>query len=117
MYLIRLKERDYPFIEKKIVSLSTNWTKKDQKKIAEVFKNLNELFELHEEVKTLLPNWDSYEDPESKFLANFMVGDGGDIYTKTNEILYQLNDLIDNQKFESTSVTETMQTSFSFLKQ
>ena len=115
--LIRLKERDYPFIEKKIVSLSTNWTKKDQKKIAEVFQNLDDLFELHEEVKMLLPDWDSYEDPESKFLANFMVGDGGDIYTKTNEILFQLNDLIDNQKFESTSVTETMQTSFSFLKQ
>ncbi|MGE0562074.1 MAG: SpoIIE family protein phosphatase [Flavobacteriales bacterium] len=115
--LIRLKERDYPFIEKRIVALSTNWTKKDQKKIAEVFKNLNQLFELHEDVKMLLPDWDSYEDPESKFLANFMVGDGGDIYTKTNEILFQLNDLIDNQKFESTSVTESMQTSFSFLKQ
>lgn len=115
--LIRLKERDYPFIEKKIVSLSTNWAKKDQKKIAEVFQNIDNLFELHEEVKSLLPNWDSYEDSESKFLANFMVGEGGDIYTKTNEILYQLNDLIDNQKFESTSVTETMQTSFSFLKQ
>ncbi|MBI2281531.1 MAG: SpoIIE family protein phosphatase [Bacteroidetes bacterium] len=115
--LIRLKERDYPFIKKKIVTLSTNWTKKDQLKITKVFQNLDELFELHEEVKALLPNWDSYEDPESKFLANFMVGDGGDIYTKTNEILFQLNDLIDNQKFESTSVTESMQTSFSFLKQ
>ena len=36
--LIRLKERDYPFIEKRIVTLSTNWTEKDKKKIAEVFK-------------------------------------------------------------------------------
>lgn len=115
--LIRLKERDYPFIEKRIITLSSNWTEKDKKKITEVFKNLNQLFELHEDAKMLLPDWDSYEDPESKFLANFMVGDGGDIYTKTNEILYQLNDLIDNQKFESSSVTQSMQTSFSFLKQ
>ncbi len=115
--LIRLKDRDYPFIEKRIQELSKNWEKKDQKKIEEVFTNIDQLFELHEEVKRLLPTWDSYEDPESKFLANFMVGDGGDIYIKTNEILFQLNDLIDNQKFKSASVTESMQSSFSFLKQ
>lgn len=115
--LVRLKERDYPFIEKRIVTLSTNWNEKDKKKIAEVFKNLNQLFELQEEVKMLLPDWDSYEEAENKFLANNMVGDGGDIYSKTNEILFQLNDLIDNQKFESSSVTESMQSSFSFLKQ
>jgi len=115
--LIQLKERDYPYIEKRIKELSPNWGKRDQGKIAEVFANIEQLFELHEEVKMLLPDWDSYEDAESKFLANFMVGDDGDIYTKTNEILFQLNDLIDNQKFESTSVTESMQSSFSFLKQ
>jgi len=115
--LIQLKERDYPYIEKRIKELSPNWDKRDQEKITKVFANMEQLFELHEEVKMLLPDWDSYEDAESKFLANFMVGDDGDIYTKTNEILYQLNDLIDNQKFESTSVTESMQSSFSFLKQ
>jgi serine phosphatase RsbU (regulator of sigma subunit)/HAMP domain-containing protein len=104
-------------LKKRIKELSPNWGKRDQEKITEVFANMNQLFELHEEVKMLLPDWDSYEDAESKFLANFMVGDDGDIYTKTNEILFQLNDLIDNQKFESTSVTESMQSSFSFLKQ
>ena len=115
--LAQLEDREYPFNKKKIISLSANWKENDQKKIAAVFKNLNELFDLHEEVKVLLPNWTSYEDPQSKFLANFMIGEGGDINIKTNEILFQLNDLIDNQKFESTSVTESMQTSFSFLKQ
>ncbi|MCC7332534.1 MAG: SpoIIE family protein phosphatase [Flavobacteriales bacterium] len=114
--LLQLTEREYPFIEKRIKELSPNWGKKDQEKIEAVFVNIEQLFELHEEVKTLLPSWESYEDAESKFLANFMVGDDGDIYTKTNEILFQLNDLIDNQKFETLSVTNSMQSSFSFLK-
>src|SRR5690606_25967218 len=34
-----------------------------------------------------------------------------------NEILFQLNDLIANQKFQSDEVTQTMLSSFSFLKQ
>ncbi len=115
--LNRLSERDYPFLEKRIKELAIHWPEKDQKKIKTVFKNLKELFELQEEVKFLLPDWDSYEDPQAKFLANFMVGDGGDIYIKTNEILFQLNDLIANQKFQSDEVTQTMLSSFSFLKQ
>ena len=115
--LNRLSARDYPYLEKRIKELAIHWPEKDKKKIKTVIANLNELFELHEEVKILLPDWDSYEDPQAKFLANFMVGDGGDIYMKTNEILFQLNDLIANQKFQSDKVTQTMLTSFSFLKQ
>ena len=115
--LNRITSRDYPFLEKKIKDLAIHWSEKDQKKIKAVFNNLHELFELHEEVKFLLPDWDSYEDPQSQFLANFMVGEGGDINLKTNEILFQLSDLIANQKFQSDEVTATMLTSFSFLKQ
>jgi len=115
--LNRISSRDYPFLEKKIKDLAIHWSEKDQKKIKSVFDNLHQLFELHEEVKFLLPDWDSYEDPQSQFLANFMVGEGGDINLKTNEILFQLSDLIANQKFQSDEVTTTMLGSFSFLKQ
>lgn len=114
--LNRLTERDYPHLEKNIKKLSVNWTPDDQKKIKEVFVNLRELFELHEEVKLLLPDWASYEDSQNKFLANFLIGDDGDIYLKTSEILFQLDDLISNQKFQTGKVTEDMQGSFSDLK-
>lgn len=114
--LNRLTERDYPHLEKNIKKLAVNWTPDDQKKIKEVFVNLRELFELHEEVKLLLPDWASYEDSQNKFLANFLIGDDGDIYLKTSEILFQLDDLISNQKFQTGKVTEDMQGSFSDLK-
>lgn len=114
--LNRLFSRDYPYLQKRIKELAIHWAEKDQKKVKTVFKNVDELILLQEEVKILLPDWDSYEDPQAKFLANFMVGEGGDIYLKTNEILFQLNDLIANQKYQSDTVTGIMLSSFSFLK-
>lgn len=114
--LNRVTERDYPHLEKNIKKLALNWEAEDQKKITQVFKNLNELFELHSEVKLLLPDWASYEDSQNKFLANFLIGEDGDISLKTSEILFQLDDLIGNQKFQTGGVTADMQASFSDLK-
>ena len=114
--LNRLIERDYPHIEKAIKKLAIYWPESDQKKIKQVFKNLHELFELHQEVKMLLPDWTSYEDSQNKFLANYLIGEDGDISIKTSEILFQLDDLISNQKFHTGQVTESMQESFSDLK-
>jgi serine phosphatase RsbU (regulator of sigma subunit)/HAMP domain-containing protein len=114
--LNRLTERDYPHLEKSIKKLAVNWTEDDQEKIDQVFVSLHELFDLHNEVKLLLPDWASYEDSQNKFLANFLIGDDGDIYLKTSEILFQLDDLISNQKFQTGEVTEDMQESFSSLQ-
>lgn len=114
--LNRLTERDYPHLEKNIKKLAVNWEEKDEQKITQVFNNLNELFDLHSEVKLLLPDWASYEDSQNKFLANFLIGEDGDISIKTSEILFQLDDLIGSQKFQTGEVTADMQDSFSDLK-
>ena len=111
-----LIERDYPFLIKKVKKLAVKWEAKDQKKIKKVFDKLSELFELHEEVILLLPDFDSYEDPQSLFVAKYYIGGDGDIYVKTSEILFELEDLIRAQKFNTGNVTESMQTSFSDLK-
>ena len=114
--LNRLIERDYPFLIKKVKGLAIKWDKADQKKIKIVFAKLSELFALHQEVIMLLPDWDSYEDSQSLFVAKFYIGDDGDIYVKTSEILFELEDLINKQKHNTVNVTESMQTSFSDLK-
>lgn len=114
--LNRLIERDYPYLAKRVKALAINWEKEDQKKIKLVFVKLAELFELHKEVIMLLPDWDSYEDSQSLFVAKYYIGNDGDIYIKTSEILYQLDDLIRGQKFNTGNVTESMQASFSDLK-
>ncbi len=115
--LNRLIERDYPFLVKKVKGLAINWDKEDFKKIKIVCLKLAELFELHQEVIMLLPDWDSYEDSQSLFMAKFYIGDGGDIYVKTSEILFELDDLINTQKHNTSNVTANMQSSFSVLQQ
>jgi len=114
--LNRLIERNYPFLIKKVKKLAIHWDKKDQTKIKIVFTKLSELFELHKEIIMLLPDWDSYEDSQSLFVAKFYIGDDGDIYVKTSEILFELNDLINKQKHNTVNVTSNMQSSFSELK-
>ena len=114
--LNRLIERDYPYLIKRVKTLAIKWDKEDQKKIKIVITKLSELFELHQEVIMLLPDFDSYEDPMNVFPAKFYLGDDGDIYVKTSEILFELNDLINKQKHNTVQVTGSMQTSFSDLK-
>ncbi len=87
-----LIEREYPHLEKNIKKLAVNWPESDRKKIKQVFKNLHDLFDLHGQVMELLPDWASYEDSQNKFLANFLIEEDGDIFLKTSEILFQLDD-------------------------
>jgi len=114
--LTKLIDRDYPFLIAKIEKLSDHWSEEDQTRIKVVFSKLSELFELHQEVINLLPNWDSYEDSQNIFLAKFYMENDGEIFIKTSDILFELDDLIASQKFQTGEVTEEMQSSFSFLK-
>ena len=114
--LNRLIERDYPYLIKRVKGLAIQWDKEDQKKIKLVITKLSELFELHQEVIVLLPDFGSYEDPMNVFPAKFYIEDGGDIYVKTAEILFELDDLIRSQKFNTGNATENMQASFGDLK-
>lgn len=114
--LNRLIERDYPSLQKKIKKLAVHWKEEDQKRINQVFYQLSELFELHESAKSLLPDWGSYEDAQNIFLAKFYLENDGEIFIKTADILFQLDNLINNQKFNTGKVTENMQHSFNDLK-
>jgi len=112
----RLINYKYPQLEKKIAKLAIDWNKKDQAKIKHVFQDVSKLFVMHKEVMALLHDFDSYSDPLNQFQANMYTDDDGEIFIKTKEILYQLNSLIDNQKYQTGTVTTKMQNSFSFLK-
>jgi len=114
--LKRLINYNYPGLQKKVSTLAVHWDEGDRSKIKQAFSDITELFDLHVEVMMLLPDFESYNDPQNQFLANFMMGDDGEIYLKTNEILFQLDDLINNQKFHSNKSTDLMLSSFSFLK-
>lgn len=114
--LIRLIENEYPTIKTKITKLSQNWEEKDIKKTVVLFQEIEGLFEMHKEVMGYLPDFESYEEATNQFLANAMIGDDGDVYIKSNEILFQLDELINTKKFQTEIATNKMQTSFGLLK-
>lgn len=111
-----LIERDYPFLIAKIETLSSKWSEEDQNEIKVVLDQLSELFELHYEVMSYLPDWSSYEDPQNVFLAKFYMENDGEIFIKTSQILFKLDELIASHKFQTGEVTGQMQSSFTFLK-
>lgn len=106
----------YPKLKSKIATLSVNWSKKDINKVKNVFNDIHELFEIHQEVMATLPDFDSYDNTQNLFMADFHVGDNGDIHLKTSEILFQLDNLINSQKFQTLGKTSKMQHSFNSLK-
>lgn len=114
--LIKLIENEYPALKNKIAKLAVNWNKKDRNKIAKLFKEIDTLFAMHREIMEYLPSFESYEEATNKFLANSMIGDDGDLYIKTNEVIFQLEELINIQKFHTDQATNKMQSSFNFLK-
>ncbi|PKP50964.1 MAG: hypothetical protein CVT95_02015 [Bacteroidetes bacterium HGW-Bacteroidetes-12] len=114
--LVRLIELEYPTIKLKISKLASSWNEKDLKKINSLFEEIDALFEMHQEVMTYLPDFESYEEATNQFLANSMIGDDGDIYIKTNEIIFHLDELINIHKFQTDNATKKMQSSFNFLK-
>jgi serine phosphatase RsbU (regulator of sigma subunit)/HAMP domain-containing protein len=114
--LSRLIDRDYPHLKKKIEGLSGHWSASDRTKINAVFTKLIELFAMNQEVIEVLPDFDSYEDPQNIFVAKYYIGDDGEIFIKTSDILFELDDLIANHKFQTGEITSEMQGSFNSLK-
>ncbi len=114
--LINLTSQEFPRLKKKIFELSEHWTKDEQFMITAVFSDFEELWSMHEEIKTLLSTFESYNESESKFLAEFEIGEGGGVYEKTDEIIFQLDDLVKRQKLKSNKVTESMISSFDLLQ-
>ena len=111
--LINIK---YPQLKLKIAKLAVHWTEEDRAKIKKVFSDMIALFEMHEDVMSILPDFESYNDVQNLFMADFHLGDDGDIHIITSDILFHLEDLIEHQKHQTNEATGVMQSSFSELK-
>lgn len=111
-----LQEQEYPYLKTRLEILSQEWPQEERKVIHEIFSHFNELWEVHNEIKALLPDFESYNDSQNRFIAQFEVGEGGRVYEKTDEIIFQLDDIIKRQKLRTENVTESMIKSFDRLQ-
>lgn len=117
-----LIEEEIPEIKKKINEVIKNWPKKEQEIMQATFKDIDELFLLHQQITTSLVTFTSYEDASLRFLAEVMVETGGEVDMQTGKVLQNLEDLKKRQELrrnrsleEQNVKSEDTMRSFQFL--
>lgn len=113
---LRIVEEDIPYIKQEIDSLAVHWepNERDRKKV--VYKNIDELDLLYDEVISFLPDFASYQDVLSSFSARDITEEGGAIYTKVADIRFDLVNLINANKEKSDEALVEMIGSFERLQ-
>lgn len=98
---IRLKvmhEEDFPFLKAQLDQLVSEWQNDDQLKYATIINKIDDLFGKHQEIMATLNTFESYNDLISKFTAEDLVGEKGEVILLTDEILGDLNILLRTQE-------------------
>ncbi len=114
--LNHITTEEYQHISTKLKNLSTHWREEDRAQLDSTLLQIDNLFVLYDDVKALLPDFDSYNDSQNRFMANFAVDENSDIHFLSNQILWNLNDLINNQKHQTSKVSAQMLKSFDLLQ-
>jgi serine phosphatase RsbU (regulator of sigma subunit) len=107
---------EYQHIRSKLEQLSQYWKPDAKIQLDSTLMQLDMLFSMYDEVKSLLPDFESYNDAENRFFANIAVDESSEIQFLSNQILWNLNDLINNQKHQTAKVSEEMIKSFDLLQ-
>ncbi len=114
--LNHITTEEYQHISTKLKNLSKHWREEDRAQLDSTLLQIDNLFVLYDDVKALLPDFDSYNDSQNRFMANFAVDENSDIHFLSNQILWNLNDLINNQKHQTSKVSAQMLKSFDLLQ-
>lgn len=99
-------------------SLQAKWNDDTQKAdLDTIFNDIDKLFGTYDELKALLPDFDSYLDPTVRFMANEMVDkDGGEIHRQSNLVLQKLDKLIVARQASSDVLRGEMEEARSLLQ-
>jgi len=111
-----LIEEEIPDIKQNIDSLSFNWADEERMQKEKVYKNLEALFQLYNEVQSTLVDIQSYDLPFARFAMGELVEEDGKIDQQIQEFITNLDDLIANQRLNITLDSETMIKSFNRLQ-
>jgi serine phosphatase RsbU (regulator of sigma subunit) len=99
-----------------IDSLSVDWSEAQRRKKERVYKELSALLGMYGEVQSTLNNMQSYDDPYERFRMNEFAEEDGEIYRKSNEVINNLNELIQDHRSNTTADSVTMIKSFDTLE-
>ena len=110
--LNKLTIAEYPRLKIEIETLSKQWEDSTKNELPPLFQKIEELWSSHEVIKGILNGVEAYNESLNLFYANSMVEEGGEVDILTDEILYQLNELIKIKKATTAEITGKMIDSF-----
>ncbi|MFZ1659848.1 MAG: SpoIIE family protein phosphatase, partial [Flavobacteriales bacterium] len=91
--LQKISEKDLPLLMDRIDTLQGGWDKNEVALMSRAFADMSTLFEMHDNVKRLLPDFESYQDPVAYFNAKDLAEEGGALDRQTEKVLNDLDAL------------------------
>lgn len=107
---------EIPSIKQDIDSLSFDWTEAERRQKEKIYKDLEELIAVYNEVQNTLTDMQSYDQPYARFAMGELVEEDGQIDRRTQEVITELNDLINRQRVNITNDSVTMISAFDKLE-
>lgn len=114
--LVEITTQQLPAILDRLDTLMAHWGHDEVAYMNRVSAELDALFELHEQIKTMLPSLESYRDPFIHMQRNDLAEEGGPLDQQTNKVITELDRLLDLQEAKRRELGGGMIKSFDSLK-
>ncbi len=114
--LIILTDQELPKLMDRIDTLSAGWEKEEVALLNKCFTEMDEVFQMHDHIKEILPSLESYKDPLVWIERGELAEEGGPLDKGTNELLADFDRLIAMHEAKRQSLGSGMIRSFDSLK-
>ena len=114
--LVEITTQELPRLLDRLDTLMAHWDHDEVALMNRVTAELDALFELHDQIKTMLPSLESYRDPFVHMVRNDLAEEGGPLDQQTNKVLAELDHLLELQETRRRELGGGMIRSFDSLK-
>ncbi|MBK8499007.1 MAG: SpoIIE family protein phosphatase [Flavobacteriales bacterium] len=114
--LVEITTQELPRLLDRLDTLMAYWDHDEVALMNRVTAELDALFELHDQIKTMLPSLESYRDPFVHMVRNDLAEEGGPLDQQTNKVLSELDHLLGLQETRRRELGGGMIRSFDSLK-
>ncbi len=114
--LIEIKENTYPQLKNQLTDLLEQQAIYSDDSLAKIFSDIDLLFVYYQELQDIFNSMESYNDPQNLFLAEYMVGEGGDIDIQLKLVLEEFDKLVLQQRKQLKAQIDVMTYSFEDLQ-
>ncbi|MCB0769402.1 MAG: hypothetical protein KDC00_03255, partial [Flavobacteriales bacterium] len=114
--LVDITNRELPELLDRIDTLMGEWEHEEVALMGQITVEMRSLFDLHDRIKALLPNLESYSDPFIHMERNDIAEEGGPLDQHTQKVLAELDRLLEMQESKRVALGGGMIRSFDSLK-